>query len=334
MSSSAVPPSSKGYVQTTLKFGPSSLSYSSPPEIKSSSNAENESSSKRSDVLAKIAQETKAVLPDLLKQLSPDVTADGRLYIRRDMDFLNHKYCPKYTLPANDAECGRAGARIRVIDGDSFDVALDLHSPSNGTDKKPVALLNMANARVGGGGWLSGALAQEEALCYRSSLSFTLKRRFYPLPDISGIYSPTVVVIRDSLAMGHSLLCPGIPPQHLPVVSVISVAAVRDPATTDATPPAYQNNADRALMKSKIRMILRIAAVNGHRQLVLGALGCGAFRNPSNEVVKCFKEVFGELEFGGGWWKDLVFAVLDDGGGTQGDGNFGVFWRGLDWVVV
>jgi uncharacterized protein (TIGR02452 family) len=323
-----------GYFQTTLSFGSSSLSYSVAPEIKSSNDTESESSPKHSKILAKIAQETKAVLPDLLKQLSPDVTADGKLYTLRDMVFLNHKYCPKYTLPAYDTECGRAGTRVRVVDGDSFDVALDLQSRSDGTDQKPIALLNMANARIGGGGWMKGALAQEESLCYRSSLSFTLKRRFYPLPDISGIYSPTVVVIRSSLATGHALLSPGVPPQRLPVVSVISVAAVRDPATTDATPPKYQNSADRELMKSKVRMILRIAGVNGHRRLVLGALGCGAFRNPSNEVMECFREVLGELEFRGGWWKDLVFAIIDDGGGKQGDGNFGVFWRGLDGVVV
>ncbi|KAI9766060.1 MAG: hypothetical protein M1840_006767 [Geoglossum simile] len=325
---SSVSPPSEGYVQTILGFGRSSLSYFVPPK------AESESAPKRGDILAKIAQETKEVLPNLLEQLSPDVTADGILYTRGDMAFLNHKYCPKYTLPANDAECGRAGTRIRVVDGDSFDVALDLQSRSDGTDKKPVALLNMANARVGGGGWMKGALAQEEALCYRSSLSFTLKRRFYPLPNNSGIYSPTVVVIRGSLATGHALLFPDIPPQHLPVVSVISIAAVRGPATTNATPPRYQNSADRELMKSKIRMILRIAVVNGHRRLVLGALGCGAFRNPSNEVVECFKEVFGEHEFRGGWWKDLVFAVLDNRGGEQGDGNYGVFRRGLDGVVV
>ncbi|KAI9775635.1 MAG: hypothetical protein M1839_000960 [Geoglossum umbratile] len=330
-SSSSILPSPKRNIQTILKFGPSSLSYSVPPEAKSSDDVE---SPRRSDILAKVAQETRAILPSLLKQLSPDVTTDAKLYIRKDLDFLDHRYYPKYTLPVDDAECGRAGTRIRVVDGDSFDVALDLQSQSDGTDKKPIALLNMANARVGGGGWMNGALAQEEALCYRSSLSFTLKRRFYPLPDISGIYSPTVVVVRASLATGHALLFPGVPPQHLPVVSVISVAGVRDPDTTDATPPAYQNKADRELMKSKIRMILRVAAVNGHRRLVLGALGCGAFRNPPTEVVGCFRDVFSEPEFRGGWWKDLIFAVMDDGRGKHGDGNFGVFWRGLGGVIV
>ncbi|KAI9864890.1 MAG: hypothetical protein M1813_002661 [Trichoglossum hirsutum] len=325
--------SSKSYIQTTLNFS-SSVSNATPSEPKSSN--EVEGVRKRRQVLAKVARETKAVLPDILAQLAPDVTADGKLYLRKDLDYLHQKYCPKHTLPTDDPECGRYGTRIRVINGDSFDVAIALQSQSDTIDEKPVAVLNMASARAGGGGWLSGALAQEEALCYRSSLSFTLKRRFYPLPDISGVYSPTVVVIRGSLATGHSLLYPTVAPQNLPIVSVISVAAVRGPATTNTTPPVYQNDADRELMKSKIRMILRVAAFNRHRRLVLGALGCGAFRNPRSEVVNCFREVFDELEFGGGWWKDIVFAVMDDGSGDgeQGNGNFGVFWRGLNGVVV
>lgn len=104
----------------------------------------------------------------------------------------------------------------------------------------------------------------------------------------------------------------------------------------------YKFAADREAMKGRMRVVLRVAAVNGHRRLVLGALGCGAFRNPRGEVVRCWREVLGEGEFAGGWWERVVFAVMDGGGwgageadvGRDGDGNFGVFWRGLDGLVV
>ncbi len=189
----------------------------------------------------------------------------------------------------------------------------------------------MANGTHGGGGWLRGALAQEEALCYRTSLSFTLKRRFYPLPVLSGIYSPSVVIIRQNLSLGHELLDLK-HPEDLPIISAISVAAIRDPAVTNDG-KEYKRKEDRETMKAKMRMVLRIARGNGHRRLVLGALGCGAFNNPREEVVACWREVFGEAEFGSGCWESVVFAVLDDGG-KDGDGNFGVFWRGLEGVVV
>ena len=193
----------------------------------------------------------------------------------------------------------------------------------------------MANAHHGGGGWLKGALAQEEALCYRSSLSFTLKRRFYPLAPTSSIYSPSVVIIRQNISQGHDLLDLSKPDQ-LPVLSVVSVAAVRDPKVglNANGEERYSDWGDRRAMKEKMRVVLRVAAVRGHRILVLGALGCGAFGNPRGEVVTCWKEVFAEAEFGGGWWERVVFAVLEEGGEKEGDGNFGVFWRELDGVCV
>lgn len=98
----------------------------------------------------------------------------------------------------------------------------------------------------------------------------------------------------------------------------------------------YKYPQDRLLTKQKMRTFLRIAALNAHRTIVLGALGCGAFRNPNTEVVACWREVLGEGEFAGGWWTEVVFAVMDGdgGGGKEGDGNYGVFWRGLDGMLV
>lgn len=193
----------------------------------------------------------------------------------------------------------------------------------------------MANAQHGGGGWLKGALAQEESLCYRSSLSFTLKRRFYPLPEKAAIYSPSVLVLRESIAAGHDLL-DLTRPRDLPVVSVVSVAAVRDPPVDGGQGEfgRYRYATTRALMKEKLRVVLRVAATCAHRVLVLGALGCGAFGNPRGEVVACWGEVLAEEEFRGGWWEKVVFAVMEDEGERDGEGNFGVFWRGLNGVEV
>ncbi|KAL8825567.1 MAG: hypothetical protein Q9170_007747 [Blastenia crenularia] len=285
-------------------------------------------SSKRSVLLAAVAEETKDVLPGLLKVV-PDTSATGEL-IKPDMLYPAFKSnCPN--LPKTS---------VRVINIDTLDAAIRLSSLTTSTVASsaysPVLVLNMANAQHGGGGWLKGAIAQEEALCYRSSLAFTLKRRFYPIPDRAVIYSPTVVVIRESISRGHRLLDLS-HPEKLPVVGVISVAAVRDPSVQrrlDTGDETYTNVDDRNLMRSKIKIVLRVAATKGHRKLVLGALGCGAFGNPKNEVVSLWKEALTEPEFSGGWWEDVVFAVLDDGGGKDSDGNFGVFFRGLDGLEI
>ncbi|KAL8715274.1 MAG: hypothetical protein Q9220_001232 [cf. Caloplaca sp. 1 TL-2023] len=286
-------------------------------------------SSKRSVLLAAVAEETRELLPGVLK-MTPSTPPTGEL-LR-----------PDTLVPALRSACPglRSKTRIRVVNMDTLDAALDISCTTTsllpGSSAPPVLVLNMANARYAGGGWLKGAIAQEEALCYRSSLSFSLKLRFYPMSDRAAIYSPTVVVIRESLAKGHRLLDLG-KPEELPVVSVVSMAAVKDPSIErrlNDGEETYRNSADRELMRSKIRMILRVAVAKGHRKLVLGALGCGAFGNPRCEVVKLWKDVFAEPEFSNGWWEDVVFAILDNGGCQDLDTNYGVFWRELEGLEI
>ena len=150
----------------------------------------------RSVILAHTAAETKALLPNVLKT-TPQAPADGVLYHPDNLPHLDSRYCPKLPQTA-----------IRVINADTIDAAIGLSTPVVSQLpllKKPVLVLNMANAYHGGGGWLHGSLAQEEAMCYRSSLAFTLKVKYYPIPDAGGIYSPTVVVIRENRSSGHAL---------------------------------------------------------------------------------------------------------------------------------
>ena len=277
----------------------------------------------RRERLAQTAAETKSLLPNILAT-TPHAPAHGHLYSPSNLHPLSPQKCPN--LPKTP---------IRVLNSDTIDAALSLSTSTSTSSGKPVLILNMANAYHSGGGWLSGALAQEEALCYRSSLSFTLKTRYYPLPEAGGIYSPTVVVIRESMSDGHGLLDLSKPDQ-LPIVSCVSVAGISGPKVTKngKGEEVYKDFKDRDIMKEKMRVVLRIAAVNKHRVLVLGALGCGAFGNPRGEVMQCWKEVFGENEFDGGWWEAVVFAVMEPGEGKDGNGNFGVFYRELDGVKV
>ncbi|EAS36272.3 TIGR02452 family protein [Coccidioides immitis RS] len=286
----------------------------------------------RHQTLIHVARETTALLPNILSAV-PHAPAKGYLYT--DPPYLDQKYSPRFPRTP-----------IRILNSDTLDTAIGLAQCAKYVtvrDKRPVCVLNMANAYNAGGGWKRGALAQEEAICYRSSLSFTLKLRYYPIPELSAIYSPTVLVIRKSLEDGHELL-PLDMPANLPIVSAISVAALCAPKVTmGPAPPGskesqrqkYRSPKDRELTKEKMRVVLRTAAVNGHRRLVLGALGCGAFKNPREEVADCWAEVFGEQEFAGGWWESVLFAVMDDlGQGENGDGNYGVFYRRLNGMMV
>jgi hypothetical protein len=80
------------------------------------------------------------------------------------------------------------------------------------------------------------------------------------------------------------------------------------------------NPADQELLDQKIRVMLRVLANYKQTHLVLGALGCGAFRNPPLLVASTFKKILAEEEWGG-HFREIVFAVLDYPGGL----NFAIF---------
>lgn len=282
-----------------------------------------------------VANETQSVLPFILKDLSNMQADESEMLSLETLAPLKQEDCPKHS-----------GAMVKVINEDTFDAAImlmDLASSSsrlssstnNNTNTRP-AVLNLASDTSPGGGWLTGAMAQEEALCYRSSLSLSLHKHHYPWVSDQGLYTRDVVIIRSSTSSGHDLLAHNVPAADLPVVSVVSIAAVRRPKLSDAQTLAgdkrkvFADKDDRDLTKKKMRLALRISAARGHDCLVLGALGCGAFRNPVEEVADAWKEVLGEKEFAGGWWREVWFAVLD----PKNEGNFEIFEKALGGTKV
>ena len=166
----------------------------------------------------------------------------------------------------------------------------------------------MASSFKPGGGVIKGAKAQEEDLCRRSNLYPSLLHfeDKYPIPKFGGIYTKDIQVFRS--VGQYNLL-------HEPFFcSCISFPGIK------LEDPANIGNEEKFMinLKGKIRGILRIAVLKKHGKLVLGALGCGAYKNPPDLVAKAFKEVLEEKEFEGRF-EEICFAILPDRKG--GDKN-------------
>ncbi|CAG7963754.1 unnamed protein product [Penicillium nalgiovense] len=220
-------------------------------------------------------------------------------------------------------------AAVRVVAGDTYDRALEMREAGSDTDHMPVCVLNFANAYNPGGGWLNGARAQEEQLCYRSTLIDTLHTRFYPMGDLECLYSPNVIVFRNSVDKEYSFMSADDKLHQNPTVSVISMAARNKPALVKADGLTYKDESQRHLMIAKMQLILRTAAHNNHRRLVLGALGCGAFRHPAQEVADCWYEVLMKEEFKG-WFETIYFVIRD----SPAENNLQVFQETLDALLI
>lgn len=192
------------------------------------------------------------------------------------------------------------------------------------------AVLNMASRHTPGGGVVNGSGAQEENLCrrtslYRSIFCYGEYPKKYGLPETSqhypmdhtygGIYTPEVWVIKDEESKKYAYL-------DTPFkISVITVAAVNNPDMDDDgnfTPQIAETT------RCKMRTILRLGLKHGNDSLVLGAFGCGAFRNPPEQIASLFKEVINEPEFKNKY-RRIIFAIIDDFNAYQSHNPYGNF---------
>lgn len=176
-----------------------------------------------------------------------------------------------------------------------------------------------------GGGYLSGAGAQEENLFRRTNYvqhladpekKFDPSREWkYRIPEFSCIYSKNVFIIRASEAEGYKFLANPVP------MSFLALPAYPNPTLTKDKKKLIPLIAENT--KRKIRCLLSAGLYYGHDSLVLSALGCGAFRNPASHMAQLFKDVLSEGRFANRY-KHISFAILDDHN-ARGDGNFKPF---------
>lgn len=222
--------------------------------------------------------------------------------------------------------------RFSVVNKDCLVAALDLIKEGDATK---IAVLNMASKTTPGGGVTKGSFSQEEELFRRTNLSKSLYRYSefgrevygfrqpkessiddYPLSLYSGIYSPGIRVFRSQ--SDYEFL----PADQTYNINVISVSAINRPDLSEDRRRIQGKYVPR--VKEKIRVIFRIAALNGVNSLVLGAFGCGAYQNPANHVAELFYEVLEEKEFAKRF-KNIVFAILEDNNSIREGNNEGNF---------
>lgn len=179
-----------------------------------------------------------------------------------------------------------------------------------GFDK--VLCLNFASAKNPGGGFLNGSQAQEESLARATGLYPCISQmtQMYEENRYNGsclylddlIYSPQVPVIRDD---DDKLL-------NKPfLISILTVPAVNAGAVRKNGKKQEINRIESTMLQ-RTEKLLSVAAVNNYKVLVLGAWGCGVFKNNPDDVARYFHYHLVENPKFNGLFKKVVFAVLDN----------------------
>lgn len=185
---------------------------------------------------------------------------------------------------------------IIVINADSFTPETDL-------------VMNFANGYNPGGGYLNGAVAQEEALCRESTLYASISSEMAKVMYASNknsknpfntdymILSPCVEIFRNQ---DNQLLES---PRTTAVLTIAASNLLYDPKMYGVS---QQEVDDYMLMR--ILQFLTICAEKSYRSLTLGAWGCGAFGHDPEKVSGYFKTVLYDLNMKQ-YFDKIVFAI-------------------------
>ena len=214
-------------------------------------------------------------------------------------------------------------ASVRVYSGTTFDIAKRYCKYGK------VAVLNFANPEVPGGGVQNGAMAQEECLC-RSSNLYACISNANVFEDYYGyhrafknhFYSDRLIYTKDVIVFKNDDIVPKLMPEEdWFQVDVITCAApyIAQRKYTNST-------ALLSLFKRRIKNIFEAARAHDVDNIVLGAFGCGAFKNPPLIVAEAFKKVICEENYLAEF-KHIVFAIKPTGTSCA---NLSTFARHFD----
>ena len=178
-----------------------------------------------------------------------------------------------------------------------------------------VAVLNFANPERPGGGVQIGAMAQEECLCRSSNLYpcisnqnvfkeyYQYNRGLYStFYSDRLIYTPGVKVFKDDSNV----------PSIMPETEWFSVDVITCAAPYLAKRKYTNAEALLRLFKGRIKNVFEAARDNDVDVLILGAFGCGAFKNPPLLVSQAFEEIIREEKYCEDF-KQIVFAIKPTG---------------------
>ncbi len=209
-----------------------------------------------------------------------------------EFDQLQPGQCPEYST------------EVTFLNATTIEALL---SENNNHNK--ICVLNFASAKNPGGGFLGGASAQEESLARSSSLYASLVkdetmykynrgRSTYLYSDYM-MYSPEVVFWMND--EGKLL--------KEPIIADVLTAPAPNKGAMIQNHCPDQIRELEFTFRSRIEKMLRLAASQEVECLILGAWGCGVFRNEPAEVAAYFHELLtGEYQ---GCFKKIVFAVYD-----------------------
>ena len=202
------------------------------------------------------------------------------------------------SLLSGHSEFRKKESIVRITSGSSVDTA----SKYSG---KKISILNFASAYNPGGGVLNGATAQEEVLCRCSTLYEVLSSdkcfdQYYRKNRSENsefgsdriIYSPGIIFFRrDQYEF---------PKEIEPFIADVITCAAPNLRNKEFNPDVLKN-----VLYRRYKRIFETACLYGTEILVLGAIGCGVFKNPADIVANVMMNLCMQYPY----FEEIVFPI-------------------------
>ena len=188
-----------------------------------------------------------------------------------------------------------------------------IHYEYSHNKDKVIGVLNFASARHPGGGFIRGAIAQEEALCQASTLYTQLKD--HPMYNYNnancadGKYNDNMIVTKTKFVRDSRFEFIRKPSEAIVVTSA---------AVNLKTIENIDDNEIESIMYNRMEKIIKLFAIYNCNIIILGAFGCGVFRNDPYTIANIWRDLLNRY---GGYFDKVDFAVT----GKPGSANLEAF---------
>ena len=249
----------------------------------------------------------KTVLIDIFEDTKKFICEDSVLSVAEENSISNTKiYSPKDYPDLKRVP--RRQPSISITKKRTFESALDMHDLN---PEAKICVLNFASPINPGGGVAKGSSAQEECLCRCSTLYGVLNKRYIwknyyepnrennnPLNDDTVVYTPDIVICKTDESEPKRLA-----QRSFVRVDVVSCAA---PNLRKVADDEYSFLDLYSTHYGRAKHILHVMALNRANNIVLGAFGCGAFKNDPNIVAQAWNDALADYM---GYFDVIEFAI-------------------------
>lgn len=246
-----------------------------------------------------------------MKEIHADKAIRHHLFVKEAYKKETEKAIKESTITDVEGKDNLIGdhlltTKVKVLKDDVISATLKLY-----TEEKRICILNFASYKHPGGKYLDGSMTQEESICHNTNLyeilSSDLIQEIFYIPNHKrlnrGLYNDNMIYTKDVILFDNN---------QKPVGKIDVITCAAPNAGTVRRYGRATTDEIHNVMRKRIRSILNTALMHSPDILILGAFGCGVFKNDPKSTSEIFMEnIKFSMEKDSGI-NEIVFAIPDE----------------------